>query len=127
MYLKYIVDKREVIENIVFENPVESYERINFTFDLNTFMTLEIYYDYPQQTKTFYMATFHYPDGFCNYMHIEPKTLQIIKPTTAFYRPFNDSRGKQQETKEIFSSISALSVLVLMQDSVVKSLNFKIN
>jgi hypothetical protein len=139
MYFKYFVNGKEVIETVIFENPVKSYEQIYFTFDLDTFMRLEICYDDTdcRTKKTFYMATFryynglyndtHYSDGLMEYMRIVPDTLQTMKPSTSYYCPLNDSRGAQQESMVTFSRISTFIIHVIVNDCVIKVLNFKIN
>jgi hypothetical protein len=128
MYLKFRSNDKEVIEDIIFDDPVKSYETKNFDFDLETFVTLELFHDESREYKpSFHTAQFCYPNGFTQYMRIEPKTLDSIKPYEAFYRPLNDSRGKKQESKEFFSTITNVIMHVAFTKYVTKCLNFKIH
>jgi hypothetical protein len=98
-----MLNDKYVIEDIIL-NTSESYQNLHFTFDLDTFMTLEIGVgEGDDQIIRFNVATFYFLDGESNFMRImqspgdDHKNTEYFKPCFGYYKSFYDSRGKKRE------------------------------
>ncbi len=73
MCLTYMLNDKYVIEDIIINTP-ESYENLDFNFDLDAFITLEIGVgeEGDDQIKQFNVATFYFLNGESDFMRIMP-------------------------------------------------------